>query len=138
MKIHTFLFATALLITCSCGTQQFTKDSGDAGQFILQQATRYGGIPTVTNGLPVVTTHWKYLEDEFGMQIHLPANAYPELEAFLNQAFAGAPQFGPAGSADKRTRIHEYRITVKGGGIQLSEQEAETVVVVLRSPRVSK
>jgi hypothetical protein len=66
------------------------------------------------------------------MQIHLPPHDYPGLEAFLDQAFAGKPQFGPNGSAESRTRIHEYRMSEKGGGVQLSQQDSETLVVVIR------
>ena len=138
MKIRTFIVALAVVIVCSCAIGHFTKGSGDVGQFILQQAIRYGGSPTTANGLPVVTSHWRYLEDSRGMQIHLPADTYSDVEAFLNQAFAGMRQFGPAGSADTRTRIHEYRMSAKGGGVQLSEQDSETMVIVLRPTGVSK
>jgi len=118
-------------------TEHYSAGHGDAGQFILEHAIRYGGVPTTTNGLPVVTTRWRYLEDEHGMQIHLPSHDYPGLEAFLDQAFAGKPQFGPSGSAESRTRIHEYRMSEKGGGVQLSEQDSDTQVVIIRPVRLS-
>jgi hypothetical protein len=132
MTIRTFIFALATAIACGCATEHFTKDSGDVGQFILRQAIRYGGSPTSTNGLPVVTSRWRYLEDAHGMQIHLPADTYSDVESFLDKAFAGVRQFGPAGSPDTRTRIHSYRMSAKGGGIQLSEQDSDTQVIVLR------
>jgi hypothetical protein len=138
MRIHTFIFALAIALACGCATEHFTKSHGDVGQFILQQAISYGGSPTTTNGLPVVASHWRYLEDAHGMQIHLPSKAYPDVEAFLNQAFAGVRQFGPTGSAEDRTRFHEYRMSAKGGGIQLAEQDSETVVIVLRPFGASK
>jgi len=138
MNIRTFILSLAALIICGCATEHFTKDSGDVGQFILQQAIRYGGSPTSTNGLPVVRSHWRYLEDARGSQIHLPRDTYSDVELFLDKAFAGTRQFGPAGSADTRTRIHEYRMSTKGGGIQLSEQDSDTVVLVLRPFGVSK
>jgi hypothetical protein len=116
MKIQTFIFTLAFVVACGCATQRFAKDNGDVGQYILQQAIRYGGSPTNTDGLPVVTGRWCYMEDARGMQIQLPADMYSEVELFLNQAFAGARQFGPADSADTRARIHEYRISAKGGG----------------------
>ena len=100
-----------------CATEHYTTGHGDIGQFILQQAIRHGGVPTTTNGLPVVTSRWRYLEDEHGMQIHLPPHDYPSLEAFLDQAFAGKAQFGPSGSPESRTRIHEYRMAQKGGHV---------------------
>ena len=138
MRIHTFIFVLAVGLACGCTTEYFTKSHGDVGQFILQQTVRYGGSPTTTNGLPVITSQWRYLEDSHGMQIHLPPNAYSDIEAFLNQAFAGKRQFGPEGSADARTRIHEYRMSDKGGGVQLTEQDSETLVLVLRPFGVSK
>lgn len=138
MRFRTYLFTVAVALACGCATEHLTKRRGDVGQFILQQAIRYGGSPTTTNGLPVITSHWSYLEDAHGMQIHLPANTYSGVEGFLNQAFAGQRQFGPAGSAAARTRIHEYRMSEKGGGIQLNEQDSETVVIILRPFGVSK
>ena len=138
MRIHKFIFALAIAVACGCATEHFTKSNGDVGQFILQQVVRYGGGPTTTNDLPVVTSHWRYLEDVHGMQIHLPPNAYHDVEAFLNQAYAGVRQFGPTGSPDDRNRIHEYRMSSKGGGIQLSEHDLETVVIVLRPFEVSQ
>jgi hypothetical protein len=138
MRIRTFIFGLAILLACGCAAEHLTKGHGDVGRFILQQAIKYGGSPTTSNGLPVIASRWRYLEDAHGTQIHLPADAYSDVQVFLNQAFAGKRQFGPAGSADNRTRIHEYRISAKGGGIQLSEQDSDTVVLVLRPFGVSK
>ena len=72
------------------------------------------------------------------MQIHLPATAYSDVGLFLNEAFAGQRQFGPSGSAESRNRIHEYRMSTKGGGIQLTEQDSDTLVLILRPFSVSK
>jgi hypothetical protein len=137
MRIHTFIIALTIALACGCATEHFTKSQGDVGQFILQQAIRYGGSPTSTNGLPVVMSHWRYLEDAHGMQIHLPADMYSDVESFLDKAFAGTRQFGPAGLADTRTRIHSYRMSAEGGGVQLSEQDSDTLVLVLRPFGVS-
>jgi hypothetical protein len=131
MRIYALILVSALAMI-GCATEHYTTGRGDVGQFILQQAIRYGGGPTTTNGLPAVISGWRYLEDEHGMQIHLPQHEYSRIEGFLNRAFAGKPQFGPSGSAESRTRIHEYRISQKGGGIQLSEQESDTLVLVIR------
>jgi hypothetical protein len=137
MSVYTLILVSALAMI-GCATEHYTTGHGDVGRFILEHAIRYGGTPTVTNGLPVITTRWRYLEDEHGMQIHLPPHDYPGLEGFLDQAFAGKPQFGPSGSAENRTRIHEYRMSQKGGGVQLSEQDADTLVLVIRPFGVSR
>ena len=137
MRVYALILVSALAMI-GCATEHYTTRHGDVGQFILQQAISYGGVPTTTNGLPVVTSRWRYLEDEHGMQIHLPSHDYSSIEAFLDQAFAGKPQFGPSGSAESRTRIHEYRISQKGGGVQLSEQNSDTLVLVIRPLGVSR
>lgn len=137
MRVYAFIFVSALVMI-GCATEHYNTGHGDVGQFILQHAIRYGGVPTTTNGLPVVTSRWRYLEDEHGIQIHLPSPDYCSIEAFLNQAFAGKPQFGPSGSVESRTRIHEYRMSQKGGGIQLSEQDSETLVLVIRPVGASR
>ena len=132
MRFHTFIFALAVVLACGCSTEHFTKSHGDVGQFILQQAIRYGGNLTITNGLPVVTSQWRYLEDAHGMQIRLPPRDYSKIEAYLNQAFAGSRQFGPKTSEDNDFWIHEYRMSPKGGGVQLSGDSHKTLVVILK------
>jgi hypothetical protein len=98
----------------------------------LQQAESYGGSPTATNGLPAITSRWRYSEDANGMQIFLSRSDYASVEMFLNQAFAGKPQFGPKVSEDGSSRIHEYRMSSKGGGIQLSGHNTGTLVIIVR------
>jgi hypothetical protein len=120
------------LATIGCSREHGTSGKGDAGQFILQHTSRYGGVPTTTNGLPVVTSRWRYVEDAYGMQIQLPADDYARVEAFLDRAFAGARQFDPGTSTGSRPRIHAYRMSAKGGGIQLTEQDSHTLVIILR------
>jgi hypothetical protein len=131
MRVLALILVSALAMI-GCATEHYTTGHGDVGEFILEHAIRYGGLLTTTNELPVVTTRWRYLEDEHGMQIHLPPHDYPNVEAFLDQAFAGKPQFGPSGSTENKTRIHEYRMSQKGGGIQLSEHDSDTLVLVIR------
>src|SRR5208282_3578504 len=86
---------------------------------------------TTTNGLPAITSHWRYSEDANGVEIFMARNDYSSVESFLNQAFAGKPQFGPKVAADGG-RIHEYRLSSRGGGIQLDGDEGGTVVIILR------
>jgi hypothetical protein len=132
MRFHTFIFALAVVMACGCSTEHFTKNRGDVGQFIFQQAIRYGGNPTTTNWLPVVTSRWRYLEDAHGMQMRLPPRDYSSIEAFLNLAFADSKQFGPTTSEDGVFRIHEYRMSAKGGGVQLSGDSHKTSLIILR------
>jgi hypothetical protein len=127
-----FGFAIALVLICGCATEHYTKSSGDVGHFILQQAISHGGIPTTTNNLPIITSHWRYSEDAGGMKIFLPPTDYVNIEAFLNQAFAGKPQFGPKASEDGSMWIHEYRMSPKGGGIQLDGDKTYTLVIIIR------
>jgi hypothetical protein len=133
MRVHTFIFALAVGLFCGCATEHSTIGHGDVGQFILQQAINYGGSPTTTNGLPVITSNWRYSEDSYGMQIYLSRSDYVSVELFLNQAFAGKPQFGPKVSDDGSSRIHEYRMSSKGGGIQLSGHDSGTLIIIIRS-----
>lgn len=131
MRIFDLIFILVLAIS-GCASEHYSAGHGDVGQFILRQATRYGGVPTTTNNLPVITSHWRYSEDERGMQIHLPTDDYSRIEAFLDRAFAGKHQFGSGGSAENNTRIHEYRLSPKGGGIQLTGQDDDTQVIIIR------
>jgi hypothetical protein len=138
MGMRRSIFALGFVVACGCATERVSKTHGDVGLFIVQQVIRCGGSPTTTNGLPVIASQWDYLEDSNGMQIHLRADAYSDVEMFLNRAFANQRQFGPKVSEDGRTRIHEYRMSEKGGGVQLTEQDSETHVLILRPFGVSK
>ena len=131
MKLFTTFFAFTLSLLCGCVSDHVTAGHGDVGQFILQQSVCYGGSPTTTNGLPAITNHWRYSEDAHGVEIFMSRSDYPSVESFLNRAFAGKPQFGPKVAADG-SRIHEYRLSSKGGGIQLNGDDTGTVVIILR------
>ena len=126
------IYALAVVVVCSCATEHYVKSQGDVGQFILRQAINYGGSPTTTNNLPVVMSHWRFSEDAHGMQIYLPSNDYSNVETFLNQAFADKQQFGPKVSEAGSSQIHEYRMSPIGGGIQLTGNNAETSVIIIR------
>lgn len=131
MKCVAAFFALTLLLLCGCVSDNAAAGHGDVGQFILQQSVSYGGSLTTTNGLPAITSHWRYSEDAHGVEIFMSRSNYPSVESFLNQAFAGKPQFGPIVAADGG-RIHEYRLSSKGGGIQLTGDDTGTVVIILR------
>ncbi|MGA3267381.1 MAG: hypothetical protein ABSE16_11215 [Verrucomicrobiota bacterium] len=131
MKLVATFFAFPLLLLCGCVSDHATAGHGDVGQFILQQSVSYGGSPTTTNGLPAITSHWRYSKDAHGVEIFMPRSKYPSVESFLNQAFAGKMQYGPIVAADGG-RTHEYRLSSKGGGIQLNGDDTGTVVIILR------
>jgi len=124
-----FLLALAGLF-CGCASEQLKAGHGDVGQFILRQAVSYGGNPTVTNGLPIISERWRYSEDINGVVIFMSRNDYSSVESFLTQAF-GKPQFGPKDTSDGG-RMGEYRLTSKGGGIQFSHDDNDTEVVIIR------
>ena len=129
-----FIYALAVVLACGCATEHYKKSQGDVGLFILQQAISYGGSPTTTNNLPVVMSHWRYAEDASGMVIYIPSGDYSSVKTFLNQAFAGKKQFGPKISEDGK-RIHEYRMSPVGGGIQLADdidRTVTTLVIIIR------
>ncbi|HXA44415.1 MAG TPA: hypothetical protein VNZ25_02820 [Candidatus Angelobacter sp.] len=123
---------------CGCETEHYTDGRGDVGQFILQQVVSYGGRPTTTNGLPVVMSSWSHSKDDNGMEIRFSPSDYDRVEMFLNQAFAGMPQYGPKTSGDGITRIHEYRMSPKGGGVQLSSDDEGVRVVIIHTQTFPK
>ena len=131
MRIHTFIFALAVLLICGCATEHHIAGHGDVGQFILERAISYGGSPTTTNGLPAITSRWSYYEDVGGSVVILMSRSdYSSTETFLSQAFAGQRQFGPK-DGDDGFRIFECRLTSKGGGIQLTRHKADSQVIIL-------
>ena len=87
MRISTFLAFGTLALLCNCSNERFAQGRGDAGQFILQHAIAYGGHPTATNGLPVIDSDWRYVQDEFGTAVLLPVSQYPAIDAYLRSAF---------------------------------------------------
>jgi hypothetical protein len=101
MKIYISLFALVLTVLCGCGTQQqqqhYTSGQGDVGQFILQTAERFGGVPLATNGLPRISDQWSYSEDTNGVVIMLSKQAFPALVDFLRQSFGPPPGSGDSG-----------------------------------------
>lgn len=130
MRIQLFILVLSVALSCGCTTEHYTSGRGDVGPFILQKAIGYGGRPTTTNGLPVIATHWRYLEDSSGFQIHMPRKVYQSAELFLSRAFAGQRHFGPSEGEDG-FRLFEVRLTSKGGGIQVCRDESRTIVLII-------
>jgi hypothetical protein len=131
MRIHTIIFALAVVLACGCATEHHIIGHGDVGQFILQRAIGYGGSPTTTNGLPAITSRWSYYEGkDGGVVILMSRSDYSSGETFLSQAFAGQQQFGPKDGEDG-LRIFECRLTPNGGGVQLTRHKTDSQVIVL-------
>ena len=47
----------------------------------------YGGHPFATNELASVGGEWRYVQDEYGVGILLPASQFPAVDAYLRSAF---------------------------------------------------
>lgn len=109
---------------------KFRAGSGDAGHFILLQAMARGGQPITTDGLPSITSAWRYSEDQYGVVIQLPRDDYQTVKTLLHQAF-GEPKFGPAATADGG-ELGGYRLTPQGGAIQFGYDAKGTHVIILR------
>jgi hypothetical protein len=130
MQVRIIFSVLLAAFFCSCSSEHFTIGRGDVGQFIMQQAIIRGGSPVTTNGLPSLTTKWRYSTDVYGVVIRMPREEYPSVEGFLLQAF-GKPGFGPEDTSDGG-RLGEYRLTAKGGGIQFMSGTNWTQVIVIR------
>jgi hypothetical protein len=87
MRIFASLIVCGLALLCGCSSERLTQGHGDAGQFILQHAIAYGGHPIATNSLPVVGDDWRYVQDEFGLGVQLPATQFQAAQTFLHSAF---------------------------------------------------
>jgi hypothetical protein len=124
MKICTPLLAFALL--CGCAHQRFVAGHSDVGQFILQTAVQFGGVPATTNGLPPISDQWRYSEDSGGIIINLTHQDFPAVESFLHQSFGQ-----PAGGHDGKNGY--YRLTTNGGSIYFTDADHATQVIILRS-----
>ena len=111
---------------------RFEKGSGDAGQFILDRALAFGGMPQTTEGLPELTGPWHYAEDKYGVVVRLPRERYQAVEKLLRVAF-GKPDFGPGPTTDGG-RLGGYRLTPEGGGISFSRNKERAEVILLRQP----
>lgn len=133
MRHLTFLIVLGLALLCGCASRdkmRFKAGSGDAGQFILLQAVACGGQLLTTNDLPVITSAWRYSEDQYGVIIRMSRNDYPSVEKLLRLAF-GEPKFGPSETTDGG-KLGGYRLTPQGGAIQFGHDAKETQVIVLR------
>ena len=129
MKIFTSLFLAAVFCV-GCAHQHFTRGSGDAGQFILRQAIAHGGRPVSTNSLPLVSDDWRYVEDQYGVVMHLPLDRFAVVESFLHQSF-GEPSMPVAETTDGG-KLGVYGVKAIGASIQFGYDKDATFVNILR------
>jgi len=133
MKILTSLIVVGLTVLCGCATPdqiRFKSGSGDAGQFIVQQAAACGAPPVSTTDLPVIRSAWRFGEDQYGVVVRLPRADGAAVAQLLQQAF-GAPKYGPK-ATPRGGRWGAYRLSPAGVSIQFTSDEQGTEVVVLR------
>jgi hypothetical protein len=114
------------------GEEKFEAGSGDVGVFIIRQAVAFGGSPAATNGFAPIKTEWRYSEDAHGTIIQMPKSVHHQIEALLKQAF-GSPRFGPSSATDGG-KLAAYRLTPKGGGIQVTYDQKNTQIII-RGPK---
>lgn len=109
---------------------QFQAGSGDVGQFILQQATTYGGKPKTTNDLPIIKSEWQFSKDQYGVVIRLSRDKYEPIEKLLLLAF-GKPRFGPSETVDGG-QLGGYSLTPQGGAILFGYEAKITQIIIAR------
>jgi hypothetical protein len=127
-KLITLLACAVMLSGCAHG--KFTKGRGDVSEFIVHQAMIRGGQPITTNDLPVLAESWKYFEDEKGVVVCLKRQSCDKVKALLLHAF-GNPTHASKNTEDGTEWI-AYRLTAKGGGIQIACIDDVTQVIIIR------
>ncbi len=127
-KLITLIVCAVILSGCIHG--QFTKGRGDVSEFIVHQAMICGGQPITTNDLPVLAESWKYFEDDKGVVVSLKRQSCDKVKALLLHAF-GNPTH-PSKNAEDGTEWIAYRLTAKGGGIQIACIDDVTQVIITR------
>jgi hypothetical protein len=133
MRILTSLIVVGLTLLSGCATHdqmRFKTGSGDAGQFIVQQAVARGAQPISTTDLPVIRGGWRFGEDQYGVVVRLPRADGAAVERLLHQAF-GEPKYGPK-DTPSGGRWGAYRLSPAGVSIQFTSDDQGTEVDVVR------
>lgn len=130
MPISNLLLGVALSLVPGCATEHYLAGRGDAGELIIKQTLGFDVAPATTNVLPKIEAKWRYFADQYGVNIRLPENACPRVEAFLRQAY-GQPK-APFHESPGGGRIGTYRLTATGGviGVVSSRREGTLVSVI--------
>ena len=143
MRILTPLILTGLAFLCGCARDkesgkemQFTKGTGDMGQFVVEQALKRGARPATTNSLPVVGGDWSYSEDQYGVVLHLSRDRFSEVETFLRQAFG--PPAQEATDTTTGGKLGWYSPKAIGVALQFGYDSNQTQVIVLRPQPASE
>lgn len=118
------------MLFAGCGSDPFSKGTGDAGKFILQKAVAHGARLISTNDLPVLEGKWRFLEDKNGAVIQLSRERYIEVESLLRRAF-GQPGMEPCNTTDGG-KLGVYAAKDIGAGIQFGYEKDITQVTILR------
>lgn len=127
------MIVVGLTLLCACATHdqiRFKVGSGDAGQFIVQQAIARGAQPVSTTDLPVINSAWRLFDDQYGVVVFLPRADGAAIERLLQQAF-GTPKYGPK-DTPTGGRWGAYRLWPAGVFIQFISDDQGTEVHVLR------
>jgi hypothetical protein len=109
---------------------RFKAGTGDAGQFIVQQAVARGAQAISTTDLPVIPSAWRFGEDQYGVVVRLQRADGVAVERLLQQAF-GEPKYGPK-DTPTGGRWGAYRLSPSNVSIQFTSDAHGTEVVVLR------
>jgi len=128
-NLITLLACTVILSGCVHG--QFTKGRGDVSAFIVHQAMIRGGQPITTNDLPVLAKNWKFFEDDKGVVVRLKRQECDKVKSLLLRAF-GNPTYSPT-KTDEGNELIAYRLTAKGGSIQLACFDDQTQITIIRA-----
>lgn len=91
MRVTVLLAVAALLLLSACRPRGLIPRDGDAAPFILTTAVSLGGRPIATNIQASLGRDWRYLRDEYGVLIRLPASQFGATDAYIRSLF-GAPQ----------------------------------------------
>ena len=139
MQTLTPLTVVGLLLVCGCAGEKemkFNKGTGDMGQFIMVQALKRDARPVATNGLPAIAGEWSYSEDQYGVVLHLTRERFPEVQAFLLQAFG--PPAQEATDTTDGGKLGWYSPTTIGVALQFGYDSNQTQVIVLRPQPASE
>ena len=139
MHILTPLIVVGLALLCGCAHKdemRFTKGTGDMGQFVMQQALKRDARPVATNGLPAIAGDWSYSEDQYGVVFHLSRERFPEVQAFLLQAFG--PPAQEATDTTDGGKLGWYSPKTIGVALQFGYDPERTQVIVLRPQPASE
>jgi hypothetical protein len=86
--------------------------------------------------LPVIDGEWSYSEDQYGVVLHLSRERFPEVQAFLLQAF-GAPAQEATDTTDGG-KLGWYSPKTIGVALQFGYDSKQTQVIVLRPQPASE